>query len=136
MYELEMNGQMIPFNFGMGFLRQINKTLKRPLDGIKDATENVGLRYMLADIVDGSPEAMVEVLFAANNGLEPRITKQELDDFIDNPDTDIEKLFEDVKGFLSKSNATKNEMKKVMKVVEEQEELEKKMQELLNQTQN
>ena len=63
MYELEMNGQMVKFNFGMGFLREINKTVTVPVDGMKDMKQNVGLRYTVGRLNDYDIEALVEVLF-------------------------------------------------------------------------
>lgn len=136
MYELEINGQVVQFNFGMGFLRRVNQMIKKPVDGIKDVSENVGLKYMIADVLDGSPEALVDVLFAANEGMNPRVTKQELDDFIDDPETDIDELFDKVKDFLLQSNATKKTMRQLVEIEEQQKEMEKKMKELMNQTES
>ena len=66
MYELEMNGQMIPFNFGMGFLREINKTVKAPVEGVSGVTQNIGLRYTVSRLIDKDAEALAEVLGIAN----------------------------------------------------------------------
>ncbi|MFQ7287638.1 MAG: tail assembly chaperone [Lacrimispora saccharolytica] len=34
MMELTINGQVYQFNFGMGFLREANKTVSMPVDGM------------------------------------------------------------------------------------------------------
>lgn len=41
--ELTINGQVYQFNFGMGFMREMNKKVTMPVDGVKDAKKNIGL---------------------------------------------------------------------------------------------
>ncbi len=120
MYELEMNGQMVPFNFGMGFLREINKKVSAPVDGMQDVKRNIGLRYSVVKLLDGDVETLAEVLDTANMGCNPRITKKVLDQFIDDPDTDIDEVFEKVLGFLKTANATKKAALDVIEAVEKE----------------
>lgn len=120
MYELEMNGQMVKFNFGMGFLREINKTVTVPVDGMKDMKQNVGLRYKVGRLNDYDVEALVEVLFMANKGCDPRITIDGLDAFINDENTDIDEVFEKTLGFLKKANATKNATLDVLNAIEKE----------------
>ncbi|MFR2188797.1 MAG: tail assembly chaperone, partial [Blautia sp.] len=40
--ELTINGQVYQFNFGMGFMREMNKKVTMPVDGVKDAKKNIG----------------------------------------------------------------------------------------------
>ena len=127
MYELEMNGQMIPFNFGMGFLREINKKVSAPVDGMQNVKRNVGLRYSVAKLLDGDVEALVEVLDTANIGCDPRITKSVLDKFIEDPDTDIDEVFEKVLGLLKTANATKKAVLDVIEAVEKEKEKQEAM---------
>lgn len=109
MMELTINGQVYQFNFGMGFLREANK-----IKNEKSPDKNYGLRYIISGIIDGDPETLVDALDIANKGQEPRITKSVLDSYIDNPDTDIEALFEETLDFLGKANATKKLVKNMM----------------------
>ncbi len=127
MYELEMNGQMIPFNFGMGFLREINKKVSIPVDGMQSVKRNVGLRYSVTKLLDGDVEALAEVLETANMGCDPRITKKVLDQFIDDPDTDIDEVFEKVLGFLKTANATKKAVLDVIEAVEKEKSKQEAM---------
>lgn len=120
MYELEMNGQMVKFNFGMGFLREINKTVTVPVDGMKDMKQNVGLRYTVGRLNDYDVEALVEVLFMANKGCDPRITMDGLDAFINDENTDIDEAFEKTLGFLKKANATKNATLDALNAIEKE----------------
>lgn len=122
MMELTINGQVYEFNFGMRFLREVNKKATVQVDGVKGAEKNVGLRMAVAGIVDGDMETLVDVLDLANKGQEPRVTREVLDNYIDDPDTDIDKLFEDVMDFLKKANATRKTTVAFLEEVEEQKQ--------------
>lgn len=136
MYELEMNGQVVNLNFGMGFLREINRTLSAPVNGLNGVTQNIGLRYTVARLLDNDVEALVEVIDLANKGCEPRVTKSAIDLFIENEDTDIDEVFEKVLGFLEKANVTKKVTLEVIAEVErekaKQEAIEKAKMEAMH----
>ena len=119
MMELTISGQVYQFNFGMGFLRDANKMISTSVDGIKDVKKDIGARYMIARVIDGEPDALVDLLDVANKGQNPRVTKALLDSYIDDPDTDVDALFEDTLDFLGKANATKKMMAKMMEAIEE-----------------
>ena len=106
MMELTINGEVYQFNFGMGFLREINKRVSVPVD-IPDVKRNIGLSYMISGVIDRDPEDLVSLLEAANKSLTPRVTRDLLDSYIDDPETDIDALFEQVIDFLKSANATK-----------------------------
>lgn len=113
MFELTIKDEVYQFNFGIGFVREINKTVQKPADGIPGVKEDIGLAYKMGQIISGDVIALVEVLDVANKGQKPRLTKQMIEEHIDDPDTDIDKLFEDVMGFFRTANATKKIMKKM-----------------------
>jgi hypothetical protein len=117
MFELEINGQVYAFNFGMGFMREINKRVGTPVDGLPDVKKNIGLRYYVASVIDGDLEALVDILEAGNKGQSPRVTKALLDAHIDDPETDIDALFESVIDFLKSANATKKTVSELMEAV-------------------
>lgn len=118
MFELTINGTVYQFNFGMGFLRETNKKIGVPVDGLPDVKKNVGLQYTVAGIIDGDLEALIDALDVANKGYSPRVTRALLDAYIDDPDTDIDKLFEDVLDFLKNANATKRTAKMLLEAIE------------------
>ena len=76
------------------------------------------MQYAIASIVDGDVEGLVDVLDTANRGRTPRVTKALLDSHIDNEDTDIDQLFDDVLNFLKKANATKKTTLELLERVE------------------
>lgn len=122
MLELTINGVVYPFHFGMGFLREINKKVGAPVDGLKDVKKNIGLQYMVAGMIDGDLEALVEILDVANKGQSPRVTRPALDSYIEDESTDIEALFDEVLDFLRNANATKKTVSALMRAIEGQRE--------------
>ena len=119
MMELTINGTVYEFNFGMGFLREINKRVQTPVDGLKGVDKNIGLQFTVASIIDGDVEALVDALDIANKGMIPRITRQELDAYIDDADTDIDGLFSTVIDFFSRANATKKTVASLQEAIKE-----------------
>lgn len=120
MFELIINNVVYQFHFGMGFMREINKKVGTPVDGLPDVKKNIGLQYYIAGIIDNDLEALVTVLEVANKNQKPRITPAVLDSYIDDPDTDVDDLFESVLDFLKNANATKKTVASLMNLVEQQ----------------
>ena len=119
MMELIINGQVYQFNFGMGFLREANKTVSEKINDATDKKKDVGATYMIAGIIDGDPEDLVSALDLANKGQNPRVTRALLDSYIDSPETDIDQLLEDTLDFLERANATKKIVARLKKRIEE-----------------
>ena len=120
MFELTIKGDVYQFNFGMGFLREINKKISTPVDGLKDVNKNIGLQYIVASVIDGDPEALVDLLEVANKGFSPRVSRNLLDSYIDDAETDIDDLFKTVIDFLKNANATKKAVETILEAVEKQ----------------
>lgn len=120
MFELTINDVVYQFHFGMGFMREINKKIGTPVDGLPDVKKNIGLQYYIAGIIDNDLEALVTVLEVANKNQKPRITPAVLDSYIDDPDTDIDELFGSVLDFLRNANATRKTVANLMNLVEQQ----------------
>lgn len=129
MFELTINDAVYQFNFGMGFLRELNKRVSTPVDGLPDVKKNIGLQYVIAGVIDGDLEDLVDVLDCANKGQSPRVTRTLLDSYIDNEETDIDALFESVIDFLKRTNATKKVTMNLLEEVEKQKEKMRKKQE-------
>ncbi|MDD3362645.1 MAG: tail assembly chaperone [Hespellia sp.] len=124
MFELTMNGNVYEFNFGMGFLREINRTVSIPVDGTPGIKDNVGLRYAVSKLFEGDAETLENVLDIANKGQAKRLTKSAIDAYLEDESTDIDEVFTVVMGFLKEANVTK---KTTMKVLEDiQKELDRR----------
>ena len=118
MFELTINNTVYQLNFGFGFLRDINKTYKSVDEKTKQERE-LGLQYNIASLIDGDVEAIVTILDIANKGCDPRITRKDIEKYIEDENTNIDDLFDTVMDFLSKANCTKKEVQKFMENLEE-----------------
>lgn len=122
MQEMTIDGQVYQFNFGMGFLREINKKISAPVDGAPGTTQNVGLRFYTLRLIDGDVESLIDVLDTANKGQNPRLSRTALDAFVDDEGTDIEEVFDEVMGFLQTTNSTKKVVLSIQEMVERQKQ--------------
>ena len=116
-FEIEMNGTMYAFNFGMGFLKAINSRATEKVPN-SNYSVNVGAKYLMAQVMSDDVEALFDVLMTANKGESPRLTQKELESYIEDETTDIEALFAQVVDFFGKANATKMVYKEIQSIAE------------------
>ena len=126
MFNLTINNTEYAFNFGFGFMREIDPKITKKIDGVSGKVQHMGLQYAVAGIIDKDVNDLVTVLVTANKGYEPRLTTGDIEKYIENSDTDIDALFEDVLGFLKKANCTKNTVANFEKAIAEQKEAAEK----------
>lgn len=115
MLELTINAQVYKFKFGIGFMREMNKKQEHTENGI---TKEIGLQLGIAGIIDGDIEDLITILDVANKTEEPRVTRQLIEEYIENEDTDIDELFTKVLDFLKEANVTKKLTKQLLEMVE------------------
>ena len=118
MYSLEINGKNYPLKFGFDFMRKMNKKLVRKDEGTGKDEEN-GLEYVIAKIMDHDIETLVDVILTANATEDDKISKSELIEWIENPETDIDEVFKEVDDFFGEANCTKSAHRNVMILVEQ-----------------
>ena len=108
MFELTINNNIYPLNFGFGFIREIDPKITRKIDGVTGKVEQLGLQYAIAGIIDGNLEDMVTVLETANKYAGgDRLTRADIEKHLESSETDVDVLFEMVLDFLSRANCTK-----------------------------
>lgn len=112
MMELEIKGQVYQFNFGMGFLREVNKWQ------VSQKGFANGISYVVASVMDRDMDVVSDTLFAANKGCNPRIAQTKIDEYIEDEATDVDALCEKIMGFLETSNATKKTTERILKAAE------------------
>lgn len=110
--EIEVNGEIYQLVAGFGFLHEVNKKLSIdvPNTGTK---KEVGLKYLVASIIDGDIDALADCIFYMNIGQSPRLKKAQVESYLEDVE-DIDKVFEDVINFLSQANACKKEVKPLL----------------------
>ena len=74
------------------------------------------------NLINGDPDALVNILDVANKGQNPRVTRDLLDGYIDDENTDIDELTDTVMGFLKSANATKRTTKELLDAVEKEKQ--------------
>lgn len=120
MFELTINNTVYEFNFGMGFMRELDPTVTKPIEGVKGKVQNLGVQYAIAGIIDGDVEALGDVLIRGNKGFNPRLTQKDVDAFIEDADTNLEEVFEAVLGFLKSANVTKKITQTLLETIEKE----------------
>jgi len=114
--EIEVNGEIYKLVAGFGFLHEVNKKLAVDVKSAGTKKE-IGLKYMVASIIDGDIDALVDCIFYMNSGQTPRLKKQQIESYLEDVE-DIDKVFEDVINFLSHANVCRKEVMQLMSVQE------------------
>ena len=117
---LEINGTQYPINFGIGFLKTINRQKQTQVANMDGVKKNIGLLYSAASIMDGDVEELINVILLGNQTEQPRLERKTLETYIDDPETDIDGLFDTVIDFLSNANACKRVIRELKEQVNKQ----------------
>lgn len=120
MTNIEINGTTYPLKFGLGFMREINKKYKDKAESAGFQRDDAGLMYAILCMTgDKSVEALINVIMiAARSVKDNQLKENDLVEWIENEDTDIDKLFEDVESFFERSNFCKNTLKAAKQFIE------------------
>ena len=116
MFELTIKDTVYQFRFGMGFVREIDKTRTQKADN--GVTQNVGLQYAVAALIDEDPVEVVNILEIANKTEKDRVSRALLDEYIEDENTDFEGMCKEILDFFEKGNCTKKKTAAVMALVE------------------
>lgn len=107
MFELVIKDVAYPLNFGMGFVRKLDKSVNIPVDGLPGVKKDIGLTYAIMSLMDNDIVMLANVIDIANEGQNPRLTKPAIDAYMEDENTDIEELFDKILGFFKSANCTK-----------------------------
>ena len=118
MFNITINGVNYPLNFGMKFLRDVDKRESMPIDGLEGITQTIGLKMMLIKILQGDIAALEDCIFMASRNQNPTLTIPAIDAWFEDPNTDIDGVFETIEDFLSRANATHRAFIDSQKIVE------------------
>ena len=117
MYDIEVDGTSYPLKFGMAFLRSMDNRVLAPIEGSAGQTKGIGFRQAVVDLIDSRPDTLVEVIYTANKTEKPKMNKHDLEAYLEDDDTDIDALFEQVLDFLEGSNVTRRATTEVRTLV-------------------
>ena len=107
MFELVIKDVAYPLNFGMGFVRKLDKSVNIPVDGLTGVKKDIGLTYAIMSLMDNDIVMLANVIDIANEGQNPRLTKAAIDAYLEDENTNIEELFDKILGFFKSANCTK-----------------------------
>lgn len=107
MFELVIKDVAYPLNFGMGFVRKLDKSVNIPVDGLPGVKKDIGLTYAIMSLMDNDIVMLANVIDIANEGQNPRLTKAAIDAYLEDENTNIEELFDKILGFFKSANCTK-----------------------------
>ncbi|GBG94648.1 hypothetical protein LFYK43_11070 [Ligilactobacillus salitolerans] len=107
--QVKINGKEIELKFGVKFTRELDKIAGLDVQG---ASFGMGLTKTIPALNTADPAALSDVIYAATSTvLSFRPSQDDVDDFIDGYEGDLEKLFDDVIAEMGKANAIKVALK-------------------------
>ena len=124
--ELTINGKVYQFKASIAFMRLANNLVEEKVDNTNLA-QKVGLRYLIAGLIDGDVEQLINALDFMNTGIDQRLTRKEIEDFIEDENVDVDGIFEMVLDFLSKANVSKRTYNALMEQVNREKARRKAM---------
>ncbi|WHO86578.1 tail assembly chaperone [Limosilactobacillus oris] len=107
--EITINKKDYELNFGVKFVRLMDKKMpiKVNVNGMGEQDFGMALTRVVPGLKTYDTSILSDVIYNALWSAKPRPSQDDVDAFIDDPDTDIEKLFNDVIDAMSKSNSVK-----------------------------
>ncbi|KRN29234.1 hypothetical protein IV38_GL000114 [Lactobacillus selangorensis] len=94
-------------HFGVKFVRELDKTSGVTANGV---AFGMGLTKSIPALKAYDPAVLSDVIYAATITNDPRVSHDEVDDYIDRC-TNLEKLFDDVQKQMNSANAIKVALK-------------------------
>lgn len=95
--EINVRGTLYPLKASIAFLNEIEKTKVRTIDGEKI---EMGLANAVISIRDmGDVRVLIDTIMALNIRQTPRLNKDELTEWFEEGEVDLEKLGSEVIGF-------------------------------------
>lgn len=114
--QISINGKDFNLNFGVRFVRELDQVagMKVNVRGIEQSF-GMGLNLSVPSLRQYDPAVLSDVIYCAAWDNKKRPSQKDIDDYLDNPDTDIMKLFDDVMKEMESANAVKAVASKISK---------------------
>lgn len=107
--QVKINNKEVELKFGVKFVRELDKVAGLDVNG---ASFGMGLTKSIPALNTADPAVLADVIYSAtstNKAFRP--SQDDVDNFIDDYDGDLEKLFDDVTKEMSAANAIKVALK-------------------------
>lgn len=109
--QVKINNKEVELKFGVKFVRELDKVAGLDVNG---ASFGMGLTKSVPALNTADPAVLADVIYsAASTNKAFRPSQDDVDNFIDDYDGDLEKLFDDVTKEMSAANAIKVALKNV-----------------------
>lgn len=109
--QVKINNKEVELKFGVKFVRELDKVAGLDING---ASFGMGLTKSIPALNTADPAVLADVIYsAASTNKAFRPSQDDVDNFIDDYDGDLEKLFDDVTKEMSAANAIKVALKNV-----------------------
>ncbi|RDG16223.1 tail assembly chaperone [Leuconostoc mesenteroides] len=107
--QVKINNKEVELKFGVKFVRELDKVAGLDVNG---ASFGMGLTKSVPALNTADPAVLADVIYsAASTNKAFRPSQDDVDNFIDDYDGDLEKLFDDVTKEMSAANAIKVSLK-------------------------
>jgi len=107
--QVKINNKEVELKFGVKFVRELDKVAGLDVNG---ASFGMGLTKSIPALNTADPAVFADVIYsAASTNKAFRPSQDDVDNFIDDYDGDLEKLFDDVIKEMSAANAIKVALK-------------------------
>ncbi|MBZ1530200.1 tail assembly chaperone [Leuconostoc mesenteroides] len=107
--QVKINNKEVELKFGVKFVRELDKVAGLDVNG---ASFGMGLTKSIPALNAADPAVLADVIYsAASTNKAFRPSQDDVDNFIDDYDGDLEKLFDDVTKEMSAANAIKVALK-------------------------
>ena len=122
MYTREINGKIYEFKFGIGFVRDIDKT--QTTKGDDGNQQKVGLVYAIAGLMDGDFEKLIDCLMLGNKyAAGERLERKTIEEWLESDGVDLEQECRDLLDFFETSNFTRRKMSDLKETLQKNEQL-------------
>lgn len=107
--QVKINNKEVELKFGVKFVRELDKVAGLDVNG---TSFGMGLTKSIPALNTADPAVLADVIYsAASTNKAFRPSQDDVDNFIDDYDGDLEKLFDDVTKAMSAANAIKVALK-------------------------
>lgn len=122
MYTKEINGKLCEFNFGLGFVREIDKSVL--IEGDDKRKHKMGLTYAIAGLMDCDYEKLIDCLVIGSKFAPGEtLSRADIEAWMDSEEFDLEKECEELLDFFGKCSFTKKKTEDLTLAVSRDKEI-------------